>query len=182
MQKQVAISTRLSKKEHFDIAVKKVSVGNCILTLKAISRINFLEIFEKINRVEDILKQDPVKQYEKMDSTTKSYYRNAIQEISKKTKISEIYIAKKCLELSLQASEKPEANEKSMHIGFYLISDGKETLLNSLLEKKITLKSNEEKAKIYIETVWGVSLLLTLILSIKFLLYVMVQELWRRCS
>ena len=156
------------KKEHFDIAVKKVSVGNCILTLKAISRINFLEIFEKINRVEDILKQDPVKQYEKMDSTTKSYYRNAIQEISKKTKISEIYIAKKCLELSLQASEKPEANEKSMHIGFYLISDGKETLLNSLLEKKITLKSNEEKAKIYIETVWGVSLLLTLILSINF--------------
>ena len=65
------------KKEHFDIAVKKVSVGNCILTLKAISRINFLEIFEKINRVEDILKQDPAKQYEKMDSTTKSYYRNA---------------------------------------------------------------------------------------------------------
>ena len=156
------------KKEHFDIAVKKVSVGNCILTLKAISRINFLEIFEKINRVEDILKQDPAKQYEKMDSTTKSYYRNAIQEISKKTKISEIYIAKKCLELSSQASEKPEANEKSMHIGFYLISDGKETLLNSLLEKKITLKSNEEKAKIYIETVWGVSLLLTLILSINF--------------
>ena len=156
------------KKEHFDIAVKKVSVGNCILTLKAISRINFLEIFEKINRVEDILKQDPAKQYEKMDSTTKSYYRNAIQEISKKTKISEIYIAKKCLELSLQASEKPEANEKSMHIGFYLISDGKETLLNSLLEKKITLKSNEEKAKIYIETVWGVSLLLALILSINF--------------
>ena len=156
------------KKEHFDIAVKKVSVGNCILTLKAISRINFLEIFEKINRVEDILKQDPAKQYEKMDSTTKSYYRNAIQEISKKTKISEIYIAKKCLELSLQASEKPEANEKSMHIGFYLISDGKETLLNSLLEKKITLKSNDEKAKIYIETVWGVSLLLTLILSINF--------------
>ena len=156
------------KKEHFDIAVKKVSVGNCIMTLKAISRINFLEIFEKINRVEDILKQDPAKQYEKMDSTTKSYYRNAIQEISKKTKISEIYIAKKCLELSKNASEKPEANEKSMHIGFYLISDGKEKLLNCLLEKKVTLKSNEEKAKLYIEAVWGISIILTVILSINF--------------
>ena len=167
------------KKEHFDIAVKKVSVGNCISTLKAITRINFLEIFEKINRVEDILKKDPAKQYEKMDSTTKSYYRNAIQEISKKTKISEIYIAKKCLELSLQASEKPEANEKSMHIGFYLISDGKETLLNSLLEKKITLKSNEEKSKIYIETVWGISILLTLILCINFY-YMLNIENWTR--
>ena len=167
------------KKEHFDIAVKKVSVGNCISTLKAITRINFLEIFEKINRVEDILKKDPAKQYEKMDSTTKSYYRNAIQEISKKTKISEIYIAKKCLELSLQASEKPEANEKSMHIGFYLISDGKETLLNSLLEKKITLKSNEEKSKIYIETVWGITILLTLILCINFY-YMLNIENWTR--
>ena len=32
------------------------------------ARINFLEIFEKINRVEDILKQDPAKQYEIMVS------------------------------------------------------------------------------------------------------------------
>lgn len=58
------------------------------------SRINFLEIFERINRVEDILKQDPVGQYQLMDGDTKTYYRNAIAEISKKTKISEIYIAK----------------------------------------------------------------------------------------
>lgn len=30
----------------------------------------------------------------------KFYYRNKLKEISKKTKISEIYIARKCLELS----------------------------------------------------------------------------------
>ena len=66
-----------------------------------------------------------------------------------------------------------------MHIGFYLISDGKETLLNSLLEKKITLKSNEEKSKIYIETVWGISILLTLILCINFY-YMLNIENWTR--
>lgn len=35
------------KKEHFDIAIKKVLMGNCITTLKNISRIDFQEIFEK---------------------------------------------------------------------------------------------------------------------------------------
>ena len=37
------------KKEHFDIAVRKVSIGNSILSIKRIQRINFLEIFEKTN-------------------------------------------------------------------------------------------------------------------------------------
>ena len=164
--------TEVIKKEHFDIAVKKVSIGNSITTLKTMSRINFLEIFERINRVEDILKQDPAKQYEIMDSDTKSYYRNAIQEISKKTKISEIYIAKKCLELSKGAYCKIQngeiSNIKKTHIGYYLISDGKEELLNSLLDKKVNIKSNKEKVKCYIETTWGVSLILNAIMCINF--------------
>lgn len=161
--------SEIVKKEHFDIAVKKVSIGNSILTLKAISRINFLEIFEKINRVEDILKQDPTGQYEIMDSNTKIYYRNAIQEIAKKTKISEIYIAKKCLELSKNAYEKNQvANNKKSHIGYYLISDGKEELLNNLLDKKIVLKTAEEKAKNYITIIWGITVIINFIVCINF--------------
>ena len=73
------------KKEHFDIATKKVSIGNAILSIKKIQRINFLEIFEKINGVEEILKQDPSQVYNKMDDNTKEYYRTRIKEISKKT-------------------------------------------------------------------------------------------------
>lgn len=160
------------KKEHFDIALKKVAIGNSIVTLKNMSRINFLEIFEKINCVEDILKQDPICQYEKMDSETKTYYRNTIAEISKKTKISEIYIAKKCLELSLKAKERIENNEikniKKMHIGYYLISDGKEELLNSLSDKKIKLKSTKEKVNCYILSIWLTSIIVSLIIVVKF--------------
>ena len=35
-----------------------------------------------------------------MDWKTKEYYRNKIKEISEKTKISEIYIARKILEIA----------------------------------------------------------------------------------
>ena len=117
------------KKEHFDIAIKKVSIGNCIRSIQDLQRMNFLEIFEEINGVEEILREDPANVYEKMDFKSKDYYRNAIKEISKKTKISEIYIAKKALELA-KTEKKNEKNKdiKREHIGFYLISDRKKRI------------------------------------------------------
>ena len=54
------------KKEHFDIALRKVSIGNSITSIKKIQRINFLEIFEKINGVESILRLDPANVYENL--------------------------------------------------------------------------------------------------------------------
>ena len=160
------------KKEHFDIAIKKVSIGNSIISLKKISRINFLEIFEKINRVEDILKKDPAQQYEKMDSDTKTYYRNSIEEISKKTKISELYIAQKCLQFCNESMDKinqgKEINYKKAHIGYYLISDGKETLLNSLLDKKQEKLSRENKVKLYVYGNWGMAIIISILIGILF--------------
>ena len=162
--------SEIVKKEHFDVAVKKVLVGNAIITLKNISRVNFLEIFESINGVEDILKQDPAQQYDKMDVDTKTYYRNKIQEISKKTKISEIYIAKKCLELSKKAKEKLEINdindERKTHIGYYLIDKGRNELAKELVNKNIRLLSNETKVNYYIFGIWSITIILALTLSI----------------
>ena len=57
-------------------------------------------LFEEINGVEDILKKDPANVYSKMDYKTKEYYRNEIKQISEETKISELYIAKKAVELA----------------------------------------------------------------------------------
>ena len=162
--------SEIVKKEHFDVAVKKVLVGNAIITLKNISRVNFLEIFESINGVEDILKQDPAQQYDKMDVDTKTYYRNKIQEISKKTKISEIYITKKCLELSKKAKEKLETNdindERKTHIGYYLIDKGRNELAKELVNKNIRLLSNETKVNYYIFGIWIITIILALTLSI----------------
>lgn len=88
------------KKEHFDVALKKATIGNAIRSIHAIQRMNFAEVFENINGVEEILKHDPSKTYENMDYNTKDYYRNVIKEIAEKTKISEIYIAKQVVQLA----------------------------------------------------------------------------------
>lgn len=154
------------KKEHFDIALKKVSMANCITSMKELLRMDFLAIFEESNGVEEILKQDPVNIYTKMDYKTKEQYRNAIKEMSKKTKIAEIYIAQKALELSIKENEKNNEKIKEAHIGYYLINDGQQKLYEILQEKPKKIIKNETKVKLYITSIWTITLFITTICMI----------------
>lgn len=154
-KKGITIS-EVIKKEHFDIAIQKVSIGNSITSIREISRINFSNLFEKINGVEEILRKDPLGIYEKMDYKTKEYYRNAIKKLSKKTNISEIYIAKKALELSQKAKK-----EKRLHIGYYLIGRGIPILRASLGLKN---SKRNKKAKNYLVSIYSITTILTIIL------------------
>ncbi len=149
------------QKEHYDIAISKVSLGNSIMSLKEILRVNFLNLFEEINGVEDILKKDPAGIYQDMDYKTKEYYRNEIKQISEKTKISELYIAKKAVEISKKyVDDESLINRKKSHIGYYLISEGKNELLNALGIKSKNYISNTNKAKIYIFTIYFITTIL----------------------
>ena len=55
-----------------------------------------------------------------MDYKTKDNYRNEIKKLSEKTKISEIYITNKIIEIA-----KTKENDKEKHIGYYLIDKRK---------------------------------------------------------
>lgn len=164
------------KKEHFDIAVNKVTIGNLITTLKEVSRIDFLEIFENINGANDILRKDPADIYEKMDYKTKNYYREIINEVSKKTKISEVYIAKTIIKLAQKEKEKLEQNKdklsqneyiisrKKTHIGYYLLED--RNVLYKELGTSIKKLTNEQKSKLYVATNIIIPLLLAVIVAL----------------
>ena len=149
------------KKEHFNIAIQKVIMANSITSIKEIQRINFLEMFEELNGVEEVLKHDPAEVYNKMDYKTKDYYRNKIKEISQKTKISEIYIAKKVLEIA----KGKEVGSKQSHVGYYLIDKGIDELyerLNFKIKKQMTYNF---KVKLYITLIYSLSILLSYLLS-----------------
>lgn len=164
VNKQGLTISETIKKEHYDIGLKKITIGNAIKSIRELQRMNILEIFEKINGVEEILKQDPAKIYENMDNKTKEYYRNSIKEISKKTKISEIYITKKALELA--EKNKEDENIKKSHIGYYLISKGKIELLNSMQSKRIKEPKMKSKINAYIYANWFISILLSILTGI----------------
>lgn len=148
------------QKEHFDIALQKVLIGNSITSIREISRINFLMLFEEINGVEEILKKDPAAVYSKMDYKTKAYYREKIKELANKTKISENYIANKVLEI---ANENIDAQKKA-HIGYYLIGEGYNELIKKLnANANLLKKTNNEKAEKYILVIYMLTTVLTLI-------------------
>ena len=130
--------SEIIKKEHFDIALKKLSIGNCIKSIKDIQRIDFTKIFEQINGVEDILKNDPAGIYESMTYKTKEYYRNTIKEISTENHVAEIYLTTKALELANK--NKDAIDKRKSHIGYYIIGDGLREL-----SKELNIKIKKDK-------------------------------------
>ena len=142
------------QKEHFNIANIKITMGNCITTIKEINRIDFSEVFGNMNASEEILKQDPSGIYSQMDEESKSYYRRLIEKKARKSKISEIYITEKIIELCsrFRYSDRLEEIKKS-HIGYYLLKKEGIEELNNILEirnyKRLTVN---QKSRLYIST------------------------------
>ena len=151
------------KKEHFDIALKKVAMANCILSMKELLRMDFGTIFEETNEVEEILKKDPANVYEKMDIKTKEYYRNKIENISNKTKYAESYIAKKALQLCNR-----DVYDKKKHIGYYLIDEGINELYDVLGYEKYKKISNKLKSNLYIYGLFSISIFIDFLYMICF--------------
>lgn len=139
------------QKEHLYIANLKIKMGNCITSIKSINRISFSELFSYINLSEEILRMDPTGVYSQMDQESKSYYRSKIEQISRKSKISEIYICEKIIELCNRfKNDKDIAQRKKAHVGYYLIDDGIDEL-KDILEIKHHRKIKKEIAsKFYI--------------------------------
>ena len=156
--------SEIIKKEHFDIAIKKLTIGNCIKSIKELQRINFTEIFEQVNGVEEILKKDPIGIYDKMTHESKIYYRNQIKELSKKSKVSELYIASKALELA-NKNLTIEKDRKG-HVGYYIVGKG-----INVLKKELGLKLSwrdfpEKKARRYVSSVFILSSYFDLFVSL----------------
>lgn len=139
------------QKEHLYIANLKIKIGNCITSIKAINRISFSELFSYINISEEILEEDPAGVYEIMDQDSKAYYRSKIEEISKKSKISEIYICEKIIELCKRYENYTNISEKKKaHVGYYLIDNGIDELYESLEVKHHKKIKESVKSKLYV--------------------------------
>jgi len=141
------------KTEHYDMALRRVSISNSITSIKNILRYHWSDIFEKINGIEKILGKD--EWYAKSDYDTKGLYRNEIQKIAKKSKLSETYIAEKAMEIS-QIQEK--------HIGEFLLGDSKEEFMNSLGIKTRKNKTTNQKLFFYLFFIYLPSLLVSIII------------------
>ncbi len=107
-----------------DQAADQVSISNSIGSLRLLGAMDWREFVETMSVVEQILRADPGEFYRRMDFATRDRYRHVIEKIAKSSKLFEGEVAKKVIQLAGEAAGKNGANDRTAHIGFYLIDNG----------------------------------------------------------
>jgi cyclic beta-1,2-glucan synthetase len=103
------------------IAATQVTVANCITSLRTIARLDWNDFVESQSATEKILRKDATGDYARMAFATRDQYRHVVENIAKRTKLTEEEVASAALALAV-TSEK--AKSRTSHIGYYLVSDG----------------------------------------------------------
>ncbi len=147
------------EKQHSEIIKTKLYVGNAIVSIKKMSTTNWIRVFECINKIDEVLKEDYSNLYENMDYKTKDMYRRAVIKLAKKSKYSEMYVAKKAVECSL---------EYKKHVGLFLLDDDYTKFLYAkiLPKQKYKLEIKNLAKKIYPHLYMLSILFLTVFLTI----------------
>lgn len=177
------------KTEHLYVATLKIKMGLCITSIKKINRINLKEVFNQTSKVEELLNSDPSGIFKKQTEETKEMYRQEIQKLSEKTKISEIYISEEIIKLSSRYKEEKE-NKKS-HVGYYLIDEGKYELRERILEKEVKKVNKKTISRLYLIQMFIIPLIIDLIITtqihltdllkliLAIIMYVPIYEIWK---
>jgi cellobiose phosphorylase len=107
-------------------AEHQVAISNSIGSLRLLGSTDWRPLVESLSVVDQTLRDDPVGVYPAMDFATRDRYRRAIEQLSKRSELSEQDVAKAALRLA--AAARGEGDPRAAHVGFFLIDDGRRQL------------------------------------------------------
>ena len=113
------------RREQGSQAANQVTVGNCVLSLRSLSAVDWNAFFEQTSHVEAILREDPAGIYPRQDFATSDRYRRAVEMIARGSHADEIEVARRAVEM---ARRDHGSSEPLDHVGFYLIDRGQNEL------------------------------------------------------
>jgi cyclic beta-1,2-glucan synthetase len=118
-------------------AADQVSISNSIGSLRFLGTMDWQEFVETMSVVEQTLRQDPADTYGKMDFATRDNYRHVIEELAKHCAFTEIQVAEQALALALENRAPADGglDERTRHVGYYLIGKGQRALRRKLAVK-----------------------------------------------
>jgi cyclic beta-1,2-glucan synthetase len=148
-------------------ASDQVSISNSIGSLRLLGALDWREFVESMSRVEQLLHDDPAEAYVSMDFGTRDRYRHVIEKIAKKCDFSEPEVTSKCLELAKKGAEMNDSDDRSAHVGYYLVDKGL-SQLESATKMKFTLAAICKKVLFRFPMFFylGLIILLTTVLSL----------------
>ena len=105
-------------------AADKVSIGNSIGSFRFLESMDWRKFVEETSVVEKALHNDPAGTYSQMDFATRDRYRHTVERIARFSLHSEEEIALLAVKLSQDSVESKGSEDRSAHVGFYLIDKG----------------------------------------------------------
>jgi hypothetical protein len=109
-------------------AADQVSVSHCIASLRFLGAMDWKEFVETMSLVDSTLRADPAGFYRQMDFTTRDQYRHAVEAISRHSEHTETDVARLAVRLADDAARQHGGDDRSAHVGYYLIGKGQPTL------------------------------------------------------
>jgi cyclic beta-1,2-glucan synthetase len=122
----------LNLREHNRQTREQLSCGNAFTSLRQLSLLDWREIFEKLSRVEQVLRRDPSGVYAGMDFATRDSCRRAIEELARAAARSEEQVAERVIKLATQAQRESTTDERRSHVGTWLVGEGRAELARLL--------------------------------------------------
>jgi len=111
---------------------EQLSCGNAFTSLRQLAQLDWREIFEKLSRVELLLRRDPSGIYPQMDFATRDRCRRAIEELSLAADQNEEQVAESVVKLATQAGREAAGDELRSHVGTWLTGEGRAELARLL--------------------------------------------------
>ena len=115
---------QLVRSENQTQAADQVSMSNSIGSLRFLGAMDWREFVETMSIVEQTLYEDPGDIYGKMDFTTRDRYRHVVEKTAKGSPHSESEVARKAIQLAHAAAARKGGDDRTAHVGFYLIDKG----------------------------------------------------------
>ena len=109
-------------------AADQVSVSHSIASLRFLSAMDWKEFVETMSLVEATLRSDPANVYSKMDFPTRDRYRHSVEFLARHSQRSETEVAQDAIHLAAANSRQKGREDRTAHVGFYLIDKGLSTL------------------------------------------------------
>lgn len=169
LSKYGSSTSDMCQKEHSIQASYSVSIGNSILSLKYLSSFDWSNIFDEISNVEKALRED--ESYILMDSSTRSFYRQRIEELATISRTTEIHIAKEAVKLAKSQNAQNSNDERRKHVGYYLAGNGVEELQNAINYKPTIFRSLASGIKKHAAPIYLGSIILPTVLITYFLMH-----------
>jgi len=114
--------------EHQRQAAAQVSIANVLTSLRLCSTLNWSDYFESVSLVEQVLQRDPSGTYGAMDFLSRDRLRQAVEELAAPTGEAQMRVALRAIESARLCAEAASMNDRSAHVGYHLVGDGRRDL------------------------------------------------------